>query len=167
MKKSPARLVSALLSSGAAAGRVRAITPMRRACKRPRPRRKRPPSPCPRRPPPRSPRRARADKITGSFQVSNDFVIAVYAVEHAVMLYDMHGFITRDEKWELPVESQVLGFMQVDLDIPGGLYELYLPLRPQGTLNDVDNDGQAETGVQVFATAYAPQPLRRAVRRWR
>lgn len=95
-------------------------------------------------------------KITGSFTVSNDFVIAVYAVEHAVMLYDLHGFITRDLEWELPVGSQVLGFMEVDLDLPGGSYELYLPLQPQGQLNDLDNDQQVETGVQVFATVYAP-----------
>lgn len=94
-------------------------------------------------------------KITGSFKVSNDFVIAVYAVEHAVMLYDMHGFITRDQKWELPVESQVLGFMQIDLDSPGGSYELYLPAKPHGTLTDVDNDTQQEPGVQVFATVYS------------
>ncbi|PWH17174.1 MAG: peptidase S41 [Anaerolineae bacterium] len=95
-------------------------------------------------------------KITGSFQVSNDFVIAVYAVEHAVMLYDMHGFITRDEKWELPVQSQVLGFVQIDLDLPGGSYALYLPAKPQGTQNDVDNDSQQEPGLQVFATVYSP-----------
>lgn len=94
-------------------------------------------------------------KITGSFTVSNDFVIAVYAVEHAVMLYDMHGFITRDQKWELPVQSQVLGFMQIDVDLPGGSYELYLPAKPHGTLTDVDNDTQQEPGVQVFATVYS------------
>ncbi|MDW8277327.1 MAG: S41 family peptidase [Anaerolineales bacterium] len=112
-----------------------------------------PPAPLPT---PQAEERQGLYKITGSFKVSNDFVIAVYAVEHAVMLYDLHGFITRDEKWELPVESQVLGFMQVDLDIPGGSYSLFLPVRPQGTLNDVDNDGQTESGVQVFATVYSP-----------
>lgn len=95
-------------------------------------------------------------KVTGSFTVSNDFVIAVYAVEHAVMLTDMHGFVLRDQEWELPVRSQVLGFMQVDLAKPGGSYELYLPAQPQGELNDVDNDGQGDPGVQIFATVYSP-----------
>jgi len=95
-------------------------------------------------------------KLTGSFTVSNDFVIAVYAVEHAVMLYDLHGFVTRDLEWELPVESQALGFMAVDLDVPGGSYELSLPAQPLGTLNDVDNNGKTDSGVQIFATVYSP-----------
>jgi hypothetical protein len=31
---------------------------------------------------------------------------------------------------------------------------LNLPAVPQGTLVDVDNDGEKDTGVQVFAIAY-------------
>jgi len=83
-------------------------------------------------------------------------VIAVYAVEHAVMLTDMHGFVLRDLEWELPVQSQVLGYMQVDLEIPGGSYELSLPAQPQGELNDVDNNGKTDQGLQIFAVSYAP-----------
>ncbi|MBN1305013.1 MAG: hypothetical protein JXA13_11315 [Anaerolineales bacterium] len=95
-------------------------------------------------------------KITGSFTVSNDFVIATYIVEHAVALVDMHGFVTRDLEWEIPVDSQVLGYMEVDLEASGGSYALSLPLYPEGELNDVDNDKQKDTGLKVFCVAYWP-----------
>ncbi len=95
-------------------------------------------------------------KITGSFTVTNDFVIAKYMYEHAAALVDLHAFVIRDKKWEIPVDSQVLGYMQVDVAAKGGTYEIYLPQIPQGAFNDVDNNGQSDTGVQVFATAYWP-----------
>src|SRR5690606_19199218 len=33
-------------------------------------------------------------------------------------------------------------------------YSLTLPAEPKGTLNDVDHDGQKDTGVMIFAVAY-------------
>ncbi len=95
-------------------------------------------------------------QITGRFVVSNDFVISTYFMEHAVALIDMHGFVTRDEDWEVPLESQVLGFVDVDLEALGGTFDLNLPVQPEGVFNDVDNDGAADTGVQIFAVAYSP-----------
>jgi len=95
-------------------------------------------------------------EVDGSFTVTNDYVIATYAVEHAVMLIDMTGFILRDKEWELPVQSEVLGPMDVDVKNLSGKYTLALPALPQGTLHDLDNNGQTDTGVQVFATEYAP-----------
>jgi C-terminal processing protease CtpA/Prc len=94
--------------------------------------------------------------LDGSFTVTNDYVIATYAVEHAVMLIDMTGFILRDKEWELPVESEVLGPMDVDVANLSGKYTLALPALPQGTLHDLDNNGREDGGVQVFATEYAP-----------
>ncbi|MBL8057654.1 MAG: hypothetical protein JNK29_13205 [Anaerolineales bacterium] len=95
-------------------------------------------------------------EIRGRFQVSNDFVIASYMVEHAVALVDLHGFVLRDPEWPVPTDSQVLGFMQVDLATDSGSYDLNLPVRPEGEASDVDNDGQRDAGVQVFAVAYWP-----------
>jgi C-terminal processing protease CtpA/Prc len=94
--------------------------------------------------------------ITGSYSVSNDFVLATYYVENAVALIDMHGFVIRDEEWELPVDSQVLGFMTFDPETLSGTYELSLPQLPQGEFNDLDNDGDEDQGVQVFAVGYSP-----------
>jgi hypothetical protein len=55
------------------------------------------------------------NQITGTYKVTNDFVLATYYVENAVTLTDMHGFVVRDLKWELPVDSQTLGFMTFDV----------------------------------------------------
>jgi C-terminal processing protease CtpA/Prc len=86
---------------------------------------------------------------------SND-IITIYYVEQAVALVDMYGFVTRDEEWEIPVESQTLGFLQIDAENKTGEYWLQLPAKPAGALADVDNDGGADKGVQVFAVAYWP-----------
>lgn len=38
----------------------------------------------------------------------------------------------------------------------GGTFDLNLPAIPRGTLNDVDNNGEEDLGVQIFAVAYSP-----------
>jgi len=95
-------------------------------------------------------------EITGGFTVTNGFVFENYFVENAVALVDMHGFVTRDNYWELPVASQVLGFLNVDVPKLTGTYQLSLPERPLGVFNDVDNNGNTDTGVQIFAVSYFP-----------
>jgi C-terminal processing protease CtpA/Prc len=95
-------------------------------------------------------------QVTGTFKVSNGFVVGTYFVEHAVALTDMHGFVIRDEEWELPVDSQVLGYAEVDLESLTGRYDLNLPVQPEGEFNDVDNNGKSDKGVQIFAVAYSP-----------
>ncbi|MCE5207903.1 MAG: peptidase S41 [Chloroflexi bacterium] len=94
--------------------------------------------------------------LTGTFTYSNDFYPEGYAYEQAVSLLDVTGFVLRDENWTLPVESQVLGYLDMDYDNNSGTYRLSLPIRPAGTMNDVDQDGQAEAGVQIFAVEYSP-----------
>jgi C-terminal processing protease CtpA/Prc len=93
--------------------------------------------------------------LTGEFTYSND-IIEVYYVEQAVALLDMTGFILRDEEWELPVDSQVLGYLDLDEDNNTGTYKLSLPVYPIGVENDVDHDGKTEQGVQVYVVAYSP-----------
>lgn len=94
-------------------------------------------------------------RITGEFSYTND-IIEVYYVEQAVALLDMTGFIMRDEEWELPVDSQVLGYLDLDEDNNTGTFSLSLPVSPEGELNDVDQDAAAEKGVQVFVVGYNP-----------
>ena len=94
--------------------------------------------------------------ITGEFEYSNEFVLESYYVEHAVMLTDMTSFILRDLEWELPVESQVLGYVDVNEDANSATYRLALPALPEGELQDVDQDKETDQGVQVFAVAYSP-----------
>ncbi len=94
--------------------------------------------------------------LTGTFEYTNDFYPEGYAYEHAVSLLDVSGFVMRDEDWMMPVEAQVLGYVDMDYDNNRGTYTIYLPIRPAGMMNDVDNDGQAEAGVQIFAVEYTP-----------
>ncbi|NPV86326.1 MAG: peptidase S41 [Anaerolineae bacterium] len=94
--------------------------------------------------------------IVGDFEYSNDFVLETYYLEHAVALLDLTGFVKRDMEWELPVISQVLGYMEVDRKNNRGTFRLQLPARPAGIMNDVDNDSQSESGVQIFAVGYSP-----------
>lgn len=95
-------------------------------------------------------------RITGEFTYTNDFVVETYYTDHAVGLIDMTGFVTRDFEWELPVESQVLGYMNLDADNNRSTFRLALPAVPEGEFHDVDNNNQRDQGVQVFAVAYNP-----------
>ncbi len=94
-------------------------------------------------------------KITGSFTYTND-IITTYYVEHAVALVDMYGFVTRNRDWEIPVTSQVLGYLKLDPKAKKGTYEIELPAQPEGHPADVDNNGHSDQGVQIFAVAYWP-----------
>jgi len=94
--------------------------------------------------------------LQGTYQVTNDFVLTGYYVENAVALTDMHAFVIRDEEWEIPVESQVLGVMTFDAETLSGTYDLNLPALPRGEFSDVDHDGVEEQGVQIFAVGYSP-----------
>ncbi len=95
-------------------------------------------------------------KITGAFTYSNDFVLETYYVEQAAALADMHGFVIRDMEWITPVESQVLGYMDVDYENNRGTYSISLPILPEGIFNDVDQNDQSDRGVQIFAASYWP-----------
>lgn len=94
--------------------------------------------------------------ISGEFTYSNDFVVETYYVEHAIALVDLYGFIIRDEEWELPVDSQVLGYLKIDPEKNRGSYQVQLPLLPAGTYFDFTRSSGKKPGVQVFAVAYQP-----------
>ena len=68
----------------------------------------------------------------------------------------MHGFVIRNKQWELPVDFQVLGYVQYDPNSGSGTYELSLPEIPQATFNNVGNKNPTDTGVQIFAIDYEP-----------
>jgi C-terminal processing protease CtpA/Prc len=94
-------------------------------------------------------------RITGGFSYTND-IITTYYVQHAVALVDMYGFIIRDKEWEIPVEAQTLGFLDIDTENRQATYRLDLPIEPSGTLADLDGVSGDGAGVQVFAVAYWP-----------
>lgn len=93
--------------------------------------------------------------LSGEMRFTADYLLDSFT-DHAVALSDLHGFVTRDQRWELPVEGQVLGPLTIDRDAGLGTYELRLPAAPAGTASDVDNDGTDDPALQVFNITWQP-----------
>ncbi len=91
--------------------------------------------------------------ISGQLHYSNALFTSGVA-EPLILLEDQAGFVDRDRYYVFPRESQVLGQLTSDFFTSPVGYTLSLPLAPAGSLRDVDNDGQADSGVMVFSIAY-------------
>lgn len=91
--------------------------------------------------------------VKGRVSYTNPFFTAGVA-NPLIILEDQAGFIDRDENFIFPVQSQTLGQITSDFFQSPFSYSLALPIAPQGSLRDVDNDGLDDTGVMVFAVAY-------------
>ncbi|MEA3351654.1 MAG: S41 family peptidase [Chloroflexota bacterium] len=90
--------------------------------------------------------------ISGEIPFTSPFFLDTVS-EAFVMLEDQGGFIQRDKEFEFPLRGQMIGPVELVND-EMLTYQLSLPAIPQGTLTDVDNDGEEDVGVQVFAVAY-------------
>ncbi len=91
--------------------------------------------------------------ITGVVTYTNPF-FTLGVAQPIVILEDQAGFVDRDEEYIFPLASQTLGQITSDFFTSPFTYSVALPVEPQGGWRDVDNDGEAEQGVQVFAIAY-------------
>src|SRR5678816_1048146 len=91
--------------------------------------------------------------VSGNVSYTNAFFTEGVA-QPIVILEDQGGFVTRDRKFVIPPESQVLGEITSDFYTSPFTYNLTLPIEPSGTLHDVDHDSNTDTGVMVFAVAY-------------
>lgn len=81
-------------------------------------------------------------------------LFTVGVAQPLVILEDQAGFVDRNEDFIMPPESQVMGQITSDFYQSPFTYSIALPVEPQGALRDVDNDGEGDVGVQVFAAAY-------------
>jgi C-terminal processing protease CtpA/Prc len=112
-----------------------------------------PPTPLP--PQPVQPGEANPDEpvfVVGDIPYTSPFFVSTLN-QPFIMLEDEAGFVYRDLEFEFPLQSQVLGPVIIH-DDNSLSYDLSLPAVPQGTQVDVDNNGQQDAGVQVFAVAY-------------
>lgn len=91
--------------------------------------------------------------ITGELAYSNAFFTSGVD-EPLIILEDQTGFVDRNEYYIFPLESQVLGQITSDFYTSPFSYSLSLPKVPSGALRDVDNNGNEDTGVMVFAIAH-------------
>jgi C-terminal processing protease CtpA/Prc len=83
-----------------------------------------------------------------------NFFFTEGVAQPVIILEDQGGFVTRDRKFLIPVESQVIGEITSDFYTSPFTYNISLPAEPNGTLHDVDHDNIDETGVMIFAVAY-------------
>jgi len=90
------------------------------------------------------------ERLTGSLDYK-DFAIQVVLKDAAPTLLDMVHIVQRDGTQFAPVDSQILGYMTSPVFPPPLSYAFNLPIEPTGTLLDVDNDGEEDTGVQIFS----------------
>jgi len=91
--------------------------------------------------------------LSGVMRYTNpDFTAGV--AEPLIILEDQAGFVDRDRNFIFPPESQVAGRLTSDFFRSPVQYVLQLPFAPQGSRRDVDNDGEADEGVQIYAVAY-------------
>lgn len=91
--------------------------------------------------------------VSGEVSYTNSF-FTVGVAAPMVILEDQAGFIDRNESFLMPTESQTLGQITTDFYTSPFSYTVALPIEPQATLRDVDNDGEEDTGVMVYAVAY-------------
>jgi C-terminal processing protease CtpA/Prc len=91
--------------------------------------------------------------ISGEIPYTSPFFMASTA-EPYVMLEDQAGFVARDEEFQFSLPSQVIGPVEILEDQSKLTFSLALPSIPQATYLDVDNNGQKDTGLQIFAVAY-------------
>ncbi len=91
--------------------------------------------------------------VTGKVTYTNPFFTEGVA-EPEIILEDESGFVTRDRKYVIPVQSQVIGQITSDFYTSPFTYSLTLPEEPNGSLHDVNHDGKKDTGVMVFAPAF-------------
>jgi C-terminal processing protease CtpA/Prc len=91
--------------------------------------------------------------VTGQVEYTYPF-FTVGVAEPLVILEDQAGFVDRDRDFLFPVESQILGQITSDFFTSPFTYSMSLPAIPRGTLRDVDNDGDDNEGVMIFAVAY-------------
>lgn len=90
--------------------------------------------------------------ISGLVEYTSPFFINS-AAEPFILLEDQAGFVARDRDFLFALQGQSIG--PVELIEDGKLkYSLPLPAIPQGTFLDVDQNGEKNLGVQIFAVAY-------------
>lgn len=91
--------------------------------------------------------------VTGDVTYTNAF-FTLGVASPMVILEDQAGFVDRNRGFLMPVESQTLGQITSDFFTSPFSYSIALPIEPRATLRDVDNDGEEDAGVMVYAVAY-------------
>ncbi|MDZ4767315.1 MAG: S41 family peptidase [Chloroflexota bacterium] len=91
--------------------------------------------------------------VTGTLSYTS-LLFTMGVAQPVIILEDQAGFVDRNLGFLMPSASQTLAQLTSNFYESPVTYSLALPIQPQGSLRDVDNDGATDTGVQVYAVAY-------------
>lgn len=91
--------------------------------------------------------------VTGQVNYTNAF-FTLGVAEPMVILEDEAGFVDRNHGFLFPKSSQTLGQITSDFYTSPFSYTIELPIEPQATLRDVDQNANKDKGVMVYAIAY-------------
>ena len=90
--------------------------------------------------------------IVGEAAYANN-EITITGQEPVAALVDMSAEVQRDFATFAPIGGQIIGYLTAPLSPSPTRYKVPLPLAPGATPVDVDNDGESDTGVQIFRLA--------------
>lgn len=92
--------------------------------------------------------------IVGEMLITNPNVISS-TYQPVIILEDQTGFVNRDLRFVPSQESQVIAQLTSPYQANEPItFTVSLPIEPRGELNDVDQDGRRDDGVQIFAVAF-------------
>jgi len=91
--------------------------------------------------------------LAGKVTYTNAF-FTLGVAEPMVILEDEAGFVDRNKGFLLPKASQVLGQITSSFFTSPFSYTISLPIEPQASLRDVDQNSNKDKGVMVYAIAY-------------
>lgn len=86
--------------------------------------------------------------------IYTDPLFTLGVAEPLVILEDQAGFVDRNSAFLMPAASQVMGQITSDFHTSPFSYTIALPIEPQATRRDVDQDSQGDVGVMIYAVAY-------------
>jgi C-terminal processing protease CtpA/Prc len=91
--------------------------------------------------------------VTGELSFTNPFFLLGVS-QPIIILEDQGGFVERDRQFIFSEESQVLGRFTSSFGESPVDYTFTLPIEPTASLNDVDQNGDDDDGVMIYAVAY-------------
>lgn len=92
-------------------------------------------------------------QITGDVIYTNGF-FTLGVDEPLIILEDQAGFVDHNRGFLMSEESQTIGKITSDFYVSPFSYSVELPIQPAASLRDVDQNGQKNTGVMIYAIAY-------------
>ena len=97
--------------------------------------------------------------VTGSIASDNFSFLPELWPDPTVALMDVTNMLRGEPATFIAAEQQILGVLTESLFPGPGQYRVNLPISPAGVPLDVDNDGEEDAGIQIFALRVSPNVI--------